>query len=348
MGQTQLVTGGAGFIGANYVHHVLGPGHGADGGADTRVVVLDKLTYAGNLENLRAVADDPRFAFVEADICDREAVERALDAHGVDAIVNFAAETHVDRSIVDPDAFIRTDVLGTHVLLEAARARGLRFHQVSTDEVYGHVPVGTSREADPLAPRSPYSASKAAGDLLVGAYHITYGLHTTITRGANTVGPFQHPEKAVSLFATNALDDLALPVYGDGRQERDYMWVGDHCTAIELVLAAGGPGEAYNVGTGTSIPNLAMAGRVLEVLGKPASLLRHVEDRPGHDRRYALDASKLEALGWAPRYRPLEAIGLTAAWYAENRAWWEPIKRGAFRAYYEENYAHRAVIAPGA
>jgi dTDP-glucose 4,6-dehydratase len=336
--RTLLVTGGAGFIGANYVHFVLAER------PDDRVVVFDKLTYAGNLQNLRAVEHDPRYAFVHADICDRPAVEQALDAHGVDTIVNFAAETHVDRSIVEPDAFIRTDVIGTHVLLEAARARGLRFHQVSTDEVYGHVAEGASVETDAIAPRSPYAASKAAGDLLVNAYHVTYGLHTTITRGTNNVGPY--PEKALSLFATNAIDDLPLPVYGDGLQQRDYQWVGDHCEAIDLVVRSGAPGEAYNVGTGMSITNLEMAHLLLETLGKPADLIRHVTDRPGHDRRYAVDVAKVRALGWVSRHTPREAIVRAVQWYADNPAWWRPIKSGEFRRYYEAMYGRREVL-PG-
>jgi dTDP-glucose 4,6-dehydratase len=338
MARTQLVTGGAGFIGANYVHHVLAHRQ------EDRVVVLDKLTYAGNLDNLRDVADDPRFAFVRADICDRAAVEAAVAEHGVDTVVNFAAESHVDRSIMAPDAFIQTDVVGTQVLLEVARERGLRYHQVSTDEVYGHVPVGASRETDPVAPRSPYAASKTAGDLLVNAYHTTYGLYTTITRGSNTVGPYQHPEKALSLFATQALEDQPLPIYGDGLQERDYLWAGDHCAAIALVLDRGAPGEAYNVGTGTSIQNLVMARLLLDTLGKPHALLQHVTDRPGHDRRYALDTAKLRALGWTNRHPTQEAIVLAARWYAQNRWWWAPIKAGSFRDYYEANYGHRAVL----
>jgi dTDP-glucose 4,6-dehydratase len=341
MARVQLVTGGAGFIGANYVHHVLAQ-HPED-----RVVVLDKLTYAGNLDNLRDVAGDPRYTFVQADIAERVAVEAAVARHGVDTIVNFAAETHVDRSILDPDAFIRTDVVGTYTLLEVARDRGLRYHQVSTDEVYGHVPAGASREDDPVRPRSPYAASKASGDLLVHAYFITYGLHTTITRGSNTIGPYQYPEKALSLFATNALDDQPLPIYGDGLQERDYMWAGDHCAAIDLVLTRGGPGEVYNVGTGTSISNLEMACLLLDTLGKPHGLLQHVTDRPGHDRRYAVDTARLRALGWAPDCSQREAVVRSARWYADNRWWWEPIKSGAFRAYYEQNYGHRQVLGSG-
>jgi dTDP-glucose 4,6-dehydratase len=336
--RTLLVTGGAGFIGANYVHYLLARQ------PEDRVVVLDKLTYAGNLENLRDVADHPRYAFIHADIADRAAVEAAVGAHGVDTLVNFAAETHVDRSIVEPEAFVVTDVLGTYRLLEVARERGLRYHQVSTDEVYGHVPGAASRETDPLAPRSPYAASKASADLLVNAYAVTYGLHTTITRGANNVGPYQYPEKALSLFATNAIDDLELPIYGDGLQQRDYMWVGDHCEAIDRVVRRGAAGQAYNVGTGTSITNLEMARLLLAVLGKPESLIRHVEDRPGHDRRYALDVSKIAALGWRPRHSPQQAIEQAVRWYVENEWWWRPIKSGAFREYYEAMYGRRAVI----
>jgi len=338
MGRTLLVTGGAGFIGANFVHHVLATA------PDDRVVVYDKLTYAGNLDNLRDVAGDPRYAFVHADICDAGAVEAAVTGHGVDTIVNFAAETHVDRSILEPDAFIHTDVVGTYTLLEAARRHGLRYHQVSTDEVYGHVPTGASKETDPLAPRSPYAASKAAGDLLAYAYHVTYGLHTTVTRGSNNVGPYQYPEKVVSLFATNAIDGQPLPLYGDGLQQRDYQWVGDHCEAIDVVLRLGAAGEAYNVGTGTSITNLEMVRLVLTALGKPESLVRHVADRPGHDRRYALDVSRVCALGWRSRHTPQEAVVLAARWYAENEWWWRPIKSGAFREYYERMYGSRPAL----
>ncbi len=338
MSRTLLVTGGAGFIGANYVHQVLA------GNPEDRVVVFDKLTYAGNLENLKDVDGDPRYTFVHADICDREAVDAAIDAHSVDAIVNFAAESHVDRSIEDPGAFVMTDVIGTYTLLEAARARGIRYHQVSTDEVYGHVDA-PSREGDAVEPRSPYSASKTGADLLVNAYHVTYGMHTTITRGSNNVGPYQYPEKAVSLFATNAIDDLPLPVYGDGLQERDYQWVGDHCEAIDLVLREGAPGEVYNVATGTSIPNLEMVRIILDTLGKPDTLIRHVEDRPGHDRRYMIDNSKLSGLGWVSRHTPQEAIAKAAKWYADNEWWWRPIKSGEFRDYYDRMYGRRAVIS---
>jgi dTDP-glucose 4,6-dehydratase len=340
MGRKLLVTGGAGFIGANFVHHILATW------PEDKVVVLDKLTYAGNLANLKGVADDPRYAFVQADICDRKAVEAALDEYSIDVIVNFAAETHVDRSIVSPDAFIQTDVVGTHTLLEIARARQMRYHQVSTDEVYGHVDVGASVETDAVEPRSPYAASKTAGDLLVNAYHITYGLNTTITRGSNNIGPYQYPEKVLPLFASNAMDDQSLPIYGDGMQERDYQWVGDHCEAIDLVIREGKAGETYNVGTGTSIPNVEMTALVLETLGKPDSLIRHVEDRPGHDRRYCIDTTKLRELGWEPRHSPQEAIRKSVEWYRDNEWWWRPIKSGEFREYYEKMYANRAAWTP--
>jgi dTDP-glucose 4,6-dehydratase len=271
-----MVTGGAGFIGSNFVRYMLAK-H-----PDYRVVVYDKLTYAGNLDNLLDVNDDPRYRFVQGDICDVEAVEEAIRTHQIDTVVNFAAETHVDRSIMDPDAFIKTDVYGTYVLLEAARQLGLeRFHQISTDEVYGHVPGDhRSRETDPVAPRSPYAASKTSGDLMALAYYVTYGLPVTITRGANNIGPYQYPEKVIPLFVTNAIDDLPLPVYGDGKQRRDYQYVLDHCEAVDLVLHQGKLGEIYNVGTGGEMENLTMVEILLDELGKPASLIQHVEDRP--------------------------------------------------------------------
>lgn len=332
-----MVTGGAGFIGANFVHHLLAeyPGY--------RVLVYDKLTYAGNLDNLRSAAADPRYRFVHGDICDATAVAAAIEEHQIDTIVNFAAETHVDRSIMNPDAFIQTGVYGTYVLLEATRRYGLeRFHQISTDEVYGHVPEGhSSLETDNLAPRSPYAAAKAGGDLLVHAYHVTYGLPVTVTRGSNNIGPYQYPEKVVPLFVTNAIDDLPLPVYGDGRQMRDYQYVGDHCEAIALVLQRGALGEVYNIGTGSEMENLAMVEILLDELGKPRSLIRHVADRPGHDRRYSLNVDKLKSLGWQPRHTNEAAIRKTVRWYVENPWWWRKIKSGEFRAYYEAQYGAR-------
>jgi dTDP-glucose 4,6-dehydratase len=332
-----LVTGGAGFIGSNFVHYMLRHHD------DIRVVVYDKLTYAGNLDNLLGAADDPRYAFVHADICDRQAVEDAVRTHNIDTIVNFAAETHVDRSIMDPDAFIQTSVYGTYVLLEVARAAGLeRYHQISTDEVYGHIPPGrSSLETDKVDPRSPYAASKASADLLVNAYWVTYALPVTITRGSNNIGPYQYPEKVVPLFATNAIDGEPLPVYGDGRQMREYQYVMDHCEAIDLVLRRGVPGEIYNVGTGVEVENLRMVEILLDALDRPRSLIRHVTDRPGHDRRYSLDIAKIRELGWEPRHTPEEAIAMTARWYRDNEWWWRKIKSGEFRRYYEAQYGER-------
>jgi dTDP-glucose 4,6-dehydratase len=337
-----LVTGGAGFIGCNFVRFILG------NDSETRVTVYDKLTYAGRLENLADVETrfGPRYAFVQGDICDAAKVEETVTRNDIDTIVNFAAETHVDRSILDPDAFVQTDVYGTYVILEAARRCGnLRFHQISTDEVYGHID-GTHRstESDSLAPRSPYSASKASADLFVNAYHITYGLPVTVSRGANNIGPYQYPEKVVPLFITNALSSLPLPVYGDGRQMRDYQYVTDHCAAIHLILQKGRIGEAYNIGTGCEMTNLAMVEILLDELDKPRSLIQHVEDREGHDRRYSLDVSKITALGWEPEYTPEEAIRATVRWYRDNERWWQPIRGGEFQEYYEKVYGNRRTL----
>jgi len=322
-----LVTGGCGFIGSHFVRRLVA------GGDD--VVVLDKLTYSGRKENLDGVDCELHVA----DIADPEAVERA--AAGCKAIVNFAAETHVDRSILEAGDFIRTDVYGTHVLLERAREAGLRFLQVSTDEVYGDVPPGvSSTEADPLRPSSPYSASKAGGDLQVLAYVRTYGVNASVTRGANTYGPYQYPEKLVPLFVTNAFEGLPLPVYGDGRQRREWLHAEDHCAAVELVLREGEPGGVYNVG-GEERENLDVIGRIVGLTGADASLVRHVDDRPGHDRRYSVDSARVRALGWEPR-RDFEAgLAETVGWYRENRAWWEPIKSGEYLDYYKRQYAER-------
>jgi len=336
-----MVTGGAGFIGSNFTRHML------ETYPDYRIVVYDKLTYAGNLDNLKDVAArfGNRYAFVQGDICDAETVRETIRQYDVDTIVNFAAETHVDRSIMDPDAFIRTDVYGTFVLLEATRELGLeRMHQVSTDEVYGHVPTGASKESDPVAPRSPYAASKTSGDLMTIAYHVTYELPVTITRGANNIGPYQYPEKVVPLFVTNALDDLPLPLYGDGHQVRDYHYVLDHCQAIDLVLHKGELGHIYNVGTGTEMRNIDMTRLILKLLNKPESLIQPVRDRPGHDRRYAMDVSKIRALGWEPAHTCEEAIEKTVRWYVENEWWWRPIKNGEhYQAYYRRQYEGREI-----
>ncbi len=336
-----MVTGGAGFIGSNFVRYMLGK-H-----PEYNVLVYDKLTYAGNLDNLLEVAGDACYSFVRGDICDAAAVTEAMQAHQIDTVVNFAAETHVDRSIMDPDAFIMTDVYGTYTLLEVARRLGVeRYHQISTDEVYGHIEGDhRSQETDNLAPRSPYAASKASGDLMVLAYYVTYGLPVTLTRGANNVGPYQYPEKVIPLFVTNAIDNQALPVYGDGKQRRDYQYVIDHCEGIDVVLQRGKPGEVYNVGTGSEMENLRMVEILLDELGKPASLIQHVEDRPGHDRRYCLNVDKLRALGWQPGYTHEEAIRATVRWYAANEWWWRKIKSGEFKEYYRRLYGDRKVIS---
>jgi dTDP-glucose 4,6-dehydratase len=329
-----LVTGGAGFIGSAFVRRVLAR-H-----ADVSVVVLDKLTYAGNLANLASVADDPRFRFVHGDINDSALVDGI--AAEVDAFVNFAAESHVDRSIEAPDAFIQTDVHGTFTLLEAARRHGhTRYLQVSTDEVYGNVAEGSSSEDDPLRPRSPYSASKAAGDLLVQAYCTTYGLPAMITRASNNFGPYQYPEKVIPLFVTNALDGEPLPLYGDGQQIRDWLYVDDHCDAIELVLADGVPGQIYNVGGGNEFANMDLTRRILELTGRDLTLVRRVPDRPGHDRRYSVDCSKIRTLGWQPAHRFDDALRETVEWYRGRTDWWRPLKSGEYLDYYRRQYGDR-------
>ena len=339
--QNIMVTGGAGFIGSNFVRYML------NRYPDYRILVYDKLTYAGNLDNLLDVQDDPRYAFVRGDICDAAAVDSALREHAIDTIVNFAAATHVDRSLMEPDEFLKTDVTGTYVLLEAARSHQIeRYHQISTDEVYGQILEGRSDEEYKLHTRSPYSASKAAGDLMCIAYFTSYGVPMTITRGSNNVGPYQYPEKVVPLFATNAIDDQPLPIYGDGRQMRDYQYVLDHCEGIDVVLHRGQLGEIYNVGSGAEMYNIDMAHLILDTVAKPRSLIQPVQDRPGHDRRYALDVSKLEALGWESRYSCAEAIERTVRWYAENEGWWRKIKSGQhYQEYYRQQYAGREVAA---
>jgi dTDP-glucose 4,6-dehydratase len=325
-----LVTGGAGFIGSHFVKRLLAAGD------DVRV--LDKLTYSGNPANL----DGTGVELVVSDICDPEAVAEA--AAGCGAIVNFAAETHVDRSILGPAEFIQTNVAGTQVLLDHVRDAGIRLVHVSTDEVYGDVPEGVSSvEDDPLRPSSPYSAAKAGGDLQVLGSVRTYGIDALITRGSNTYGPNQYPEKLLPLFLTNALDREQLPLYGDGSQVRDWLYVEDHCAGIELALRQGRAGEAYNIGGGEEATNAEITRLVLEHTGVDESLVRPVEDRPGHDRRYSLDTTKIrEELGWEPRMRLADGFPQTAAWYALNRDWWEPIKRsGGYREYYEKQYAAR-------
>jgi dTDP-glucose 4,6-dehydratase len=323
-----LVTGGAGFIGSHFAKRLVAAGE--------EVVVLDKLAYSGNPANLEG-AD---LEFVEGDIADPNAVARA--AEGCEAIVNFAAETHVDRSILGATEFIETDVLGTYVLLDYVREREIRFVQVSTDEVYGDVaPGASSKEDDTLRPSSPYSASKAGGDLQVLAAVRTHGVNASITRGSNTYGPNQYPEKIIPLFITNALDGEPLPLYGDGRQTRDWLHVEDHCSGVELVLHEGESGAIYNVGGGEELENRDLTARILELTGADASLVRHVEDRPGHDRRYSLDTTRLRSLGWKPGHTLADGLPSTVEWYRDNRDWWEPIKSGEYLAYYRRQYAAR-------
>jgi len=326
-----VVTGGAGFIGSNFVRHILRE-H-----ADDRIVVLDKLTYAGNLENLADVAGEPRYAFVRGDICDPAIVAQVTaDA---DAIVNFAAETHVDRSISGPEDFITTDVLGTHVLLEAVRAQRVgRYLQVSTDEVYGDVLAGSSIESDPLRPSSPYSASKAAADLMVLAYRRTYGAPVLVTRSSNNYGPYQYPEKIVPLFITNLLDGQPIPVYGDGGNVRDWLHVDDNCRALDTVLRSGADGEVYNIGGGHEVANIDLTRTLLAELGLSDEMIRWVTDRAGHDRRYSVDCTKLRALGWQPLVPFDEGLRHTVAWYREHRPWWERIKSGEWKRYYAAQY----------
>jgi dTDP-glucose 4,6-dehydratase len=320
-----LVCGGAGFIGSNFVRARVRE-HGDE------VVVLDKLTYAGRRESLR----DVEHAFVHGAIEDPAAVAEAVE--GADAIVNFAAETHVDRSIAEPDAFVRTQMEGTYVLLEAARERGLRYVQVSTDEVYGSIEDGSFTEDSPLRPSSPYSATKAGADLLVGSYVHTYGMAASIVRGANNYGPYQYPEKLIPLMVLNALHGDALPVYGDGMQVRNWLHVEDFARAIGAVLADGAPGAAYNVGGPDEVANIDVVRRIVALAGAAEDLIEHVPDRPGHDRRYSLRSDRTQELGWSAQVRFEEGLERTVAWYRDNAWWWEPIRSGEYRAYYERQY----------
>ena len=321
-----LVCGGAGFIGSNFVR-IRVRDHGDE------VVVLDKLTYAGRRENLR----DLDVPLVVGGIEDPDKVAEAL-GDGADAIVNFAAETHVDRSITEPDAFVRTHAVGTHVLLEAARERGTRYLQVSTDEVYGSIEEGSFTEASPLNPSSPYSATKAGADLLVASYAHTFGLETLICRGSNNYGPYQYPEKLIPLMVLNALHGDPLPVYGDGLQVRNWLYVEDFARGIGHVLAHGAPGEAYNVGGPDECPNIEVVRRILQLTGAPESLIEYVTDRPGHDRRYSLGSEKARALGWEPQVRFAEGLERTVRWYQDNAWWWEPIRSGDYLDYYRRQY----------
>jgi dTDP-glucose 4,6-dehydratase len=341
-----LVTGGAGFIGSAYVRDVLGRRDG------TRITVLDKLTYAGNEANLAPMREDPEMAahltFVRGDIADPNVVGPLVER--ADAVLNFAAESHVDRSILDPAAFLTTGVVGVHVLLEACRVTPgqPRFVQVSTDEVYGSVDEGQADEQAPLAPRSPYAAAKAAGELLVRSYVITHGIDAVVTRGSNTYGPYHHPEKLIPLFITNALDDRPLPLYGDGLQRREWLYVSDHAAAIDLVLRRGTSGETYNVAGASERTNREVVARMLEHLDKPWSLVRHVDDRPGHDRRYAMDGRKLAALGWQPAVSFEEGLATTIDWYRANEAWWRAARSGEWDDWYLRQYGQRLATATSA
>jgi dTDP-glucose 4,6-dehydratase len=326
-----LVCGGAGFIGSTFARQRLRE-HGDE------VTVLDKLTYAGREENFHDIAEDPAFRFVRGAIEDPAAVAGAIESATPQAIVNFAAETHVDRSIADPDAFVSTHALGTYVLLEAARERELRYVQVSTDEVYGSIEQGTFTEESPLAPSSPYSATKAGADLLVESYFHTYGLEAVICRGSNNYGPYQYPEKLIPLMILNALHGDALPVYGDGMQVRNWIHASDFAAAIGHVLEHGRPGEVYNAGGPDEEPNIAVVRRIVELAGAGESQIVHVSDRPGHDVRYSLSSEKVRSLGWSPRVRFEQGLEETVAWYRENGWWWEPIRSGDYRAYYERQY----------
>ena len=329
-----LVTGGAGFIGSHLVRRLLTQGH--------RVINLDALKYSGNLDNLSDVAGHPQYGFVQADICDQKRVHEVMEEQAIEGIINCAAETHVDRSIVDPGTFARTDVVGTGILLEEGRRAGVqRFLQVSTDEVYGSVEHGSSREGDPLNPRSPYSASKAGGDLSVLSYWTTYHFPVVITRGSNTYGPNQYPEKFIPLFVTNALDDQPLPLYGDGANRRDWLSVFDHAAGIEHVFRHGDPGTIYNLGGGNERDNLSVAESIVQMAGKSRSLIRFVQDRPGHDRRYSIDCARARSIGWAPEVPFEQGLKATVEWYKTHEGWWRKIKSGEFREYYRQQYLKR-------
>ena len=333
-----LVTGGAGFIGSNFIRHILAE-HPADS-----ILNLDKLTYSGNLQTLRDLENDSRYSFVRGDICDRKKVQGIVSDGGFDAIVHFAAETHVDRSILDGSAFVKTNVLGTQCLLDAAREAGIkRFVLVSTDEVYGSAPSGEKfSEESPLAPNSPYAASKAGADLLARAHFRTFRFPVIITRCTNNYGPYQYPEKFIPLMLTRALKGESIPVYGDGMQVRDWIWVKDHCAGLDAVLRKGREGEIYNLGAGNEWPNLEIARRILSLVGKPESLLTFVQDRPGHDRRYALDTGKANReLSWSPQTTLEEGLKQTVDWYSANSGWVRHVAARGYRAYYRKHYDRR-------
>ncbi len=334
--QSLLVTGGAGFIGSNFVRYMLKkyPSY--------RIIVLDALTYAGNRENLADLEKNPRYMFYHGNICDRAVVDNLVS--NVDAVINFAAETHVDRSIHEADSFVQTDVLGTLILLEAAKKYKIeRYLQISTDEVYGSIEDGAFTEEHPLAPNNPYSSSKAGGDMMVRAHYKTYGTPTLITRASNNYGPFQYPEKLIPFFVTNAIDNMPLPLYGDGMNVRDWLYVEDHCEGVDYVLHHGQIGETYNIGGGNEKTNIEITNIILKKLNKPDSLIKKVADRPGHDRRYAVDTRKVEKLGWKPKYRFEDAIAETIGWYVQNEPWWRKIKekQKAYQEFLKKNYEDR-------
>lgn len=331
-----LVTGGAGFIGSAFAR-LLTISH-----PDLNIIVYDKLTYAGNLDNLLPIKESKNFKFVQGDIADHEMVRSVFEEYAIDTVVNFAAESHVDRSILDPDAFIMTDVVGVYVLLEAARKYAIgRFLHVSTDEVYGDIEEGFSVEGDPFLPNSPYAAAKAGGELMVRAYHVTYGMDTVISRGSNTYGPYQYPEKLIPFFITEALDDRPLPVYGDGLQVRDWLHVDDHAHGVMQILFEGESGQAYNIAGETTLPNIDVIHMLLEGLNKPADLIRFVPDREGHDRRYSMHADKLKDLGWTRQFDFETGLAATIQWYLDNEWWWRKIKTGEYLDYYKRQYEQR-------
>ncbi|PIE52649.1 dTDP-glucose 4,6-dehydratase [Candidatus Fermentibacteria bacterium] len=337
-----LVTGGAGFIGSNFCHYIT------ENRKDWSITVLDKLTYAGRLENLETIPRGNRFRFVQGDICSPEAAAEAMS--GCDVVVNFAAETHVDRSIDDPSSFVRTDIEGVRILLEEFRREPGRrlFLQISTDEVYGSVEAGRSKESDALEPRSPYSASKAGGELLAMSYFTTFGVPVAVTRASNNYGPFQYPEKLIPLFITNVFQGENLPLYGDGGNIRDWLFVTDHCSALEAVIEKGKPGRIYNIGAGQGKTNLEVTTAILEATGASSDMIRRIEDRPGHDRRYALDISRItDELKWKPEVSFDQGIKRTVKWYTENREWWQSIRSGEFMEYYRRMYEERLQISEG-
>ncbi len=321
--KTLLITGGAGFIGSNFIHYITRKY------PEYRIINLDKLTYAGNLENLRDIEDNPNYKFIKGDIANRKLVGEIFNYNNIDAIINFAAESHVDRSIEDPGVFIRTDIYGTYVLLEAARKYNSKiFLQISTDEVYGSIEDGSFAEDDALKPSSPYSASKAGAEMIVRSFFKTFGTPIIITRTTNNFGPYQYPEKIIPLFVTNLIDDIKVPLYGDGMNVRDWIYVDDNCGALDLVLHKGRVGEIYNIGAGNEKPNIWITKKILKLLDKPESMIEPVEDRLGHDRRYSVDCTKLKKdLGWETQYDFEEALKKTVNWYAANEKWWRPLKK---------------------